>query len=117
MPHEIMVWDVFPAVRRELAKALITEQGLKQKDAAELLGITEAAVSQYLSAKRGQHITFTAPVLREIRRSAAVLAADASKLISELYRIIRLKPVQRTMCSIHRTKSSTLPKNCSICRL
>lgn len=33
---------------------LIERYGFKSKDAAEALGLTQAAVSQYLSSKRGQ---------------------------------------------------------------
>ncbi len=50
---EIIFWRVIPAIRKELATALI-EKGLKKKEVADLLGITPAALSQYLSGKRGK---------------------------------------------------------------
>lgn len=48
-----MVRRVLPAVRAEMVFRLVHEEGLSQSDAAKKLGITRAAVSQYLSRKRG----------------------------------------------------------------
>ena len=58
LPQEIEVWYIIPAIRRELTKILIKQYNLKQKKVAMLLGISEAAISQYLSNKRGQEIKF-----------------------------------------------------------
>jgi predicted transcriptional regulator len=40
-------------MRAEMVFRLVQRQGLSQSDAAKRLGITRAAVSQYLSRKRG----------------------------------------------------------------
>jgi hypothetical protein len=40
-------------MRAEMVVRLIRDQGLSQSDAARRLGVTRAAVSQYLSRKRG----------------------------------------------------------------
>ncbi len=53
-PCMAVVKYILPAIRAKLAKELIEKHGFKSKDAAELLGLTQAAVSQYLSSKRGQ---------------------------------------------------------------
>ncbi len=42
-----------PAIKAKLAREL-KEKGLRQKDIATLLDVTEAAVSQYLSGKRAK---------------------------------------------------------------
>lgn len=53
-PHCIhMVKYVLPAIRAMVAKELI-EKGYKIKEVAEILGLTQAAVSQYLASKRGR---------------------------------------------------------------
>ena len=69
MPQEIEVWYVIPAIRRELAKAMINT-GLTQKEIAKIMGITEAAVSQYIHSKRAKEIAFSKKVLEEIKISA-----------------------------------------------
>lgn len=53
MPCELIVWYVLPAIRRDLAAAL-KRKGMAQKEIAEKLGITPAAVSQYAKARRGR---------------------------------------------------------------
>jgi len=40
-------------MRAEMVSRLVQKQGLSQSDAAKRLGVTRAAVSQYLSKKRG----------------------------------------------------------------
>ncbi len=53
-PHCILVVKyVLPALRAKVAKELI-DRGYRVKDAAEMLGLTQAAISQYISSKRGQ---------------------------------------------------------------
>lgn len=45
---------ILPAIRAKLAKELVNKYGYRSKDAAEILGLTQAAVSQYMNSKRGQ---------------------------------------------------------------
>ncbi|MDD3492777.1 MAG: transcriptional regulator [Candidatus Thermoplasmatota archaeon] len=54
VPCEVITWYVLPAIRRELASRLIRSHGCSQKEAAHLLGLTDAAVSQYIARKRGK---------------------------------------------------------------
>jgi len=53
MVCDTMVRRFLPAMRAEMVFRLIQQQGLSQSEAAKRLGITRAAVSQYLSRKRG----------------------------------------------------------------
>ena len=46
-PIELEYWFILPALRRAVAQTL-KDEGLKQKQVAKILGITEAGVSQYL---------------------------------------------------------------------
>ncbi len=72
-PHCILVVKyVLPALRAKVAKELI-DRGYRVKDAAEMLGLTQAAVSQYISSKRGQK------GIRLIEKSD-----EAVKVVSEL---------------------------------
>lgn len=48
-----MVKYVLPALRAKVAEELM-ERGYRVKDVAEMLGLTQAAVSQYVKSKRGQ---------------------------------------------------------------
>jgi hypothetical protein len=48
-----MVRNLLPPMRAEMVSRLVQKQGLSQSDTAKRLGVTRAAVSQYMSKKRG----------------------------------------------------------------
>ena len=50
---EEMVRNFLPAVRSLLAKRLLENYNLTQKQAADLLGVTQPAISQYMRESRG----------------------------------------------------------------
>ncbi|KXA96723.1 hypothetical protein AKJ39_04225 [candidate division MSBL1 archaeon SCGC-AAA259J03] len=52
-PCEVFVTKVLSAIRTVLVKDLIDRHDLSQKEVSEELGVTQAAVSQYLSSTRG----------------------------------------------------------------
>lgn len=49
---EVITEEVLPAIRSMIATQLKKEYGLKQSEIAEKLGVTQPAVSQYLSNAR-----------------------------------------------------------------
>ena len=53
-PCEFMMWSGLPVIRKEIAESMIINYGLSQKEAANKLGVTPAAVCQYVSKKRGK---------------------------------------------------------------
>jgi uncharacterized protein len=90
-PCEYMIWNRIPAIRKELAEALIKEFGLSQREAAEKLGLTPAAICQYLSKKRGKTDVFDEAIIQEISVSAQrIMKNDGTDAIVETCRICRL---------------------------
>ena len=53
MHCDTMVRNLLPPMRAEMVSRLVLKQGMSQSDAAKHLGVTRAAVSQYMSRKRG----------------------------------------------------------------
>lgn len=53
LPCEVAVRSLVPAIRSAIAKELTQTHGLKQKDVANLLGVTQTAVSKYTHNVRG----------------------------------------------------------------
>ncbi len=53
LPCEIAVKSVVPAVKALIAKELVEKRGLKQDEAAEILGVSQSAVSKYTRKVRG----------------------------------------------------------------
>ena len=90
-PCEIIVWNVVPIIRKEFAITLINNHGLKQKEVAKKLGITEATVSRYISGKRGAIEITDDKILNEIKYSVKRIAKENGQaVIEETCRICRL---------------------------
>ena len=53
MHCDSMVRNLLPPMRAEMVFRLVNKQGLSQSDAAKRLGVTRAAVCQYMNRKRG----------------------------------------------------------------
>ncbi len=53
MHCDSMVRTLLPPMRAEMVSRLVQKRGLSQSDAARKLGVTRAAVCQYMSRKRG----------------------------------------------------------------
>ena len=90
-PCEIVVWYVIPAIRSELAKELLN-LGMKQKDVSELMDITQPAVSQYITDKRGSGIKLEDDVRQMVKDFAAQLSNGEA------------------------TKADLIPRTCKICK-
>ena len=111
-PQEVEVYHIIPALRRELAITM-KELGLSQRKIAELLHLTEAAVSQYFSKKRGSDIDFDAKIKTEIKKSAKSITDD-QHVVGEIQRLLEIIRNTKAICDIHK-KYATLPSKCDYC--
>jgi uncharacterized protein len=103
-PCEYIMWNGLPVIRKEIATHMITNFGVNQKQAAEKLGVTPAAVCQYLSNKRG-NITIDDPeLLKEISLSAdRILNSADTDVIKETCRLCKIciaKGVFPSACNV-----------------
>ena len=90
-PCEIIVWNIVPIIRKEFAKNLIENHNLNQRKVADKLGITESAVSRYVSGKRGILEITDDEILEEIKKSAKRIAKEnGTTVIRETCRICRI---------------------------
>lgn len=87
-PCETVVWDVLPCLRSALARRL-KQKGMRQTDVAELLGVSPAAVSQYLSKKRGCNGRVEEVASQELDRSSQAIL-DGAPVAEELCRLCRI---------------------------
>ena len=115
MPQEIEVWYLIPALRRELARIFVEEYGLKQRKAAECLGITEAAISQYLKSKRGNEIKFSEKAKKDIHEAAKDIIEHKKDIMKELYDLCISIRKSKALCEFHRMLDKKIPKDCNIC--
>ncbi len=111
-PQEIEVFYVLPAVRREIA-IVMKADGKSQKEIAGLLGVTEPAVSQYMSAKRASTFQLNDKVKSAIRESVARITGEIA-LMREMQRLLVLVREERLVCQAHEALGGA-PKGCSVC--
>ncbi len=111
-PCEVIVWDVLPGIRAALAEELVKE-GVSQKAASELLGITPAAISQYISKKRGYKIEFQDAVKAEIKKLATdVIQGGVDSLSLRICEICMKLRADGTVC---RLDKCGVGEECNLC--
>jgi hypothetical protein len=113
--QEIEAFYIIPAVRRELARRL-AELGLTQREVARKLGVTDAAVSQYLSNKRGTSFKYEGKAADALSRSANKIKSvqDDKVVRAEIDALCELLKSEKVICEIHR-KHTTVKEGCSTC--
>lgn len=102
LPQEIEVWYIIPAVRREFARVLVEKYDMTLEKAGMIIGVTKAAVSQYLKNKRASQFKIPKKIKNEIGKSAEIVTKNKALAMHEMLRILSL--IKRTRCS------------CSVCR-
>ncbi|MEM4266298.1 MAG: helix-turn-helix domain-containing protein [Candidatus Woesearchaeota archaeon] len=112
-PQELEVFYILPALRREIAKAM-KKLGRSQKAIAQILGVTEAAVSQYLHQKRATDVDFTKALQKEISSSASQIT-DRNSFLRVAQQMIRKIRGNRFICDVCRDQNKGLPRRCSMC--
>ncbi len=110
--QELEVWYIIPAIRKELASAM-KNNGLKQVEIAERLGLTKAAITQYLNDKRGNEIKFKDNVKQEIAKSASKINTKLDT-IREIQRLLDIARQEKLVCQVHRDKESGF-NECNVC--
>ncbi len=113
LPQEVVVWRIIPSLRKEFVLGL-KKKGLSQKEIAEKLDITAAAVSQYMNNKRATSVViFNTKSRREIQKAIDRIAtvSNAKTGMQELSRVIEYCRRQRVLCA-----NCDIRKNdCDIC--
>ncbi len=125
LPSEIEAKSLIPAVRAILANKLIKEYSLKEEDVAKVLGITQAAVSNYVRGTRGDlELISKLESVREVMRMIDDIARDLSTnrayTPSTLAKFIGLCNYMRytlIICDVHHSIESDIDEQiCEQCR-
>ncbi|MDH7517977.1 MAG: hypothetical protein QHH19_06515 [Candidatus Thermoplasmatota archaeon] len=96
---EYMMWHGFPVIRKKIAEVMMDEFGLSQKEAAEKLGISSAAVCQYKSKKRAKIDVVDYDFLNEIRKSAKNIINNGNDhVLTETCRLCKIIRSNGTSC-------------------
>ena len=84
-PCEKAVWYYLPQIRADLAIELV-KTGITQSQAAKKLGVTPAAVSQYIHKKRGMQSVKSRSYRQEIDLAVKKICEEASA--DELHHLV-----------------------------
>jgi len=101
-PCENLSKSILPSIRSMLAKKLVVEYGYTQTAAAKKLGLTQSALSRYLSMERGGRKELPQEVLSLIDATAKKLAE--SSIPQEEFDLILC-----SICSKYRSLVKNLP--------
>ncbi|OUJ18525.1 putative transcriptional regulator [Methanonatronarchaeum thermophilum] len=114
-PCEIIVLHVLPSVRAQISKDLV-EMGMSQQKISEIIGITPAAISQYVSGKRGYEMEFKGEVRHKIQDFAQQTYeqgnADTLEGICNICDVIKENGI---LCNLH-DKYEEQSNECSSCK-
>ena len=125
LPSEIEAKSLIPAVRAILAQKLIKEYSLKEEDVAKVLGITQAAISNYVRGTRGDmELISKLESVREVMRMIYDIARDLSTnkayTPSTLAKFVGLCNYMRytlLICDVHHSIESNIDEQiCEQCR-
>lgn len=115
---EVMVKNIFPAIRALLAKELMDTLHYNQNETAHLMRVTQPAISQYMRELRGKKANIlqdNISVSRLISSSAKLIAKKKQEgnhsIMCDLCKEIRK---QGLLCKLHKEIVPAL-KNCDIC--
>ena len=106
MPCEIVVKSVLPAMRALIAKELIENHDLKQVEVAEIMGITQAAISQYIRGERGAMIDLSSQKINKMISNIAVQLknrdSSGQAIITNFCAACQLIRKKKLMCDLHK---------------
>jgi len=123
LPCEVAVRSLIPAMRASIAKELADQYGLKQHRIAELLNVTQAAISYYTREVRGAvvNIDRVGEVHQAVKDIAAALASGdwiAPDLMQRFCVACSAAREAGLICRLHKQMEPSIPlRECTVCKL
>ncbi len=101
LPQEIEVWYVIPALRSWIAKCMIDDFDASYEKVGNILGVSRAAISQYVKGKRAAKIKLPQELGPKIMSTCKLLNKDDTKAVAEIDRLLnhlRSKSLSFSVC-------------------
>ena len=126
LPSEIESKLLIPAVRAILSKELTIEKGLKEEEVARMLGITQAAVSNYLRGTRGDNelisklmsLSEIMSMIKEISDDLSTNRAYTAKTLSKFIALCNYMRYSLIICDAHHSLERNIDeKVCEQCKI
>ncbi|HEX6377926.1 MAG TPA: helix-turn-helix domain-containing protein [Nitrososphaeraceae archaeon] len=126
LPSEIESKLLIPAIRAILSKELVIEKGLKEEEVARMLGITQAAVSNYLRGTRGDNelisklmsLSEIMNMIKEISNDLSTNRAYTAKTLSKFIGLCNYMRYSLIICDAHHSLERNIDeKVCEQCKI
>ena len=122
LPCEVGVKTVLPAVKAIMARQIVEKHGLNEQQTAELLGLSQSAVSRYVGRERGNLLPIedSTEILALISQMVTSLIkepgnkAEILKLFCQTCQAIREKGLMCSNCQKEMPKEWA--EKCFFCR-
>jgi len=101
LPQEIEVWYVIPAIRSWIARCLVEDFSASYEKIGNILGVSRAAISQYMKCKRAAKIRLPKELGPKIMSTCKTLDKDNTKAIEEINKLLehlRKKEMTFSVC-------------------
>jgi len=117
---------LIPAVRAILSKEMVIEKGLKEEEVARMLGITQAAVSNYLRGTRGDNeliaklmsLSEIMSMIEEISNDLSTNRAYTAKTLSKFIALCNYMRYSLIICDAHHSLERNIDeKVCEQCKI
>ena len=121
LPCEVAVRSLVPALRSAIARELTQTYGLKQKDVANLLGVTQTAVSKYTRHVRGtvlriEDVEEVQPKIKEIVVSLANGRMSKYELVAKCCLVCEMIRQKGLMCELCKLSDPSIDaQQCLVC--
>ena len=126
LPSEIESKLLIPAIRAILSRELVIEKGLKEEEVARMLGITQAAVSNYLRGTRGDNeliaklmsLSEIMSMIKEISNDLSTNRAYTAKTLSKFIGLCNYMRYSLIICDAHHSLERNIDeKVCEQCKI
>jgi predicted transcriptional regulator len=122
IPCEIAVKSVIPAIKATIAKELVETYGLTQNQAAEILGISQSAVSKYTRKIRGYVIKIDnlkeiQPLIENMINQIVNGNMDRTEFLKNFCQTCTLIRKEKLMCPFcQKTDPKIIAEQCNFCQ-
>lgn len=117
---ELMAVEVLPTVRALIARRLVENHGFSQQQAADRLGMTQPAISQYKRELRGYKTSIITndqnlqKIIDSITKRIAAGEINQQEAALEFCDVCRHMRSSGSACELHRSSNPSLG-SCNIC--
>ncbi len=106
-PCMIVVKDILPSIRVLIARELFGKHGLKKSKVANLMGLTPAAITQYLNTTRGDNSKVIEgsvkirELITDISKDMVQGKSPPDMLLLKMCMICQIVRTEGLMCELH----------------